>query len=399
MNLRQQLRWGGWWIMISSVLMNGMNIVVYLGYHNAAIQAVYGVGFTGLILACTIIHVAQARKAGLFGLIAYLVSVLSLAYSNVVTFLILAELSGIEEVHQALVGVWDPVMRVAVYAIFVGLALLGISVARAGMLPRWSGILLSLGVALQLPAQYAMEMVGSLFFLLTIGGSILCGIGLIWIGWALWSGNGWREEEPGLSNLDRTWGGPLVIFTALILTVNAFVNSIAELTLTDGIVNLLGFTVLIPGIVVLHTAQAERAGGIGLAGFVLTHLGATLYIIPAYFMMAQLAGQIDTNRALMASWVDIPIGRFGDYMILLGIFIFGISVIRAEVFPRWAGWLLVIGLAILIPSQFFATQAYLFTIFWVIGAVLQGIGLGWMGWILLNKGPAEQMVQLNEITT
>jgi hypothetical protein len=244
-----------------------------------------------------------------------------------------------------------------------------------------------------------MEIAGPLFFLFTIGGSLLCGAGLIWIGWALWSGQGWSEEESGLSNLDRTWGGPLVLFTALLLTVNAVVNSLGELTLTDGIINLLGFTLLIPVIVVLHTTQAERAGGIGLAGFLLTHLGATLYIIPAYFMMAQLAGQIETNRALMAAWVDIPIGRYGDYMILLGIFIFGISVIRADVFPRWTGWLVAIGLAILLPSQFFATQAYMFTIFWVIGGVLQGIGLGWMGWTLLNKRSTAPIVQLNEITS
>ena len=398
MNLRQQLRWGGCWIILSSVLMNGMNILVYLGYHNAAIQAGYGIGFTGLILSCTIIHVAQARKAGVFSLIAYLVSVLSLAYSNVVTFLILAELSGIEEVHQALLGIWDPIMRMAVYAIFIGLTALGISVAQAGVLPRWGGTLLALGVALQLPAQYAMEMAEPLFFLFTVGGSLLCGAGLIWIGWAIWSGRGWSDEEPGLSNLDRAWGGPLVIFTALLLTVNAFVNSSGDLTLADGIINLLAFTALIPCIVILHTAQADRAGGIGVAGFFLTHLSSTLYIIPAYFMMAQLAGQIETNRALMASWVDIPVGRYSSYMILLGILLFGISVIRAKVFPRWTGWLIAIGLAILLPSQF-APQAYLFTIFWVIGAVLQGIGLGWMGWTLLNTKSTEQVVKLSESTT
>lgn len=87
MTLQEQLRWGGLWIILTSLLMNGMNIVVYLGYHNAAIQAVYAIGFTGLILSCTIIHTAQARHAGLFGVLAYLISLFSLALSNVVTFL------------------------------------------------------------------------------------------------------------------------------------------------------------------------------------------------------------------------------------------------------------------------------------------------------------------------
>jgi hypothetical protein len=398
MNLRTQLRWGGMWIILTSLLMNGMNIVVYLGYHNAAIQAVYAIGFTGLILSCTIIHTAQARQAGLFGVPAYLISVLSLALSNVVTFLILAELSGIAEAHQASLGIWHPVMRTAVYGIFIGMTLLGISVAVTGVLPRWAGILLALGVSLQLPAQYAMEIAGPLFFLFTIGGSILCGAGLIWIGWALWSGNGWKQEELGLSNLDRLWGGPIVILTALLLTLDAYLNSLGELTLAGGVTNVLGFVFLIPGIAVLHTAQADRARGLGLAGFILTYLGAVLYILPAYFMMAQLSGQIANNRVLMASWVDIPIGRYGSYMILVGIFLFGVGVIRAGVFPRWTGWLIAVGLTILLPSQF-APQAYLFTIFWVIGATLQGIGLSWMGWTLFNKKSARPVVQLNERTT
>jgi hypothetical protein len=398
MNLRQQLRWGGWWIILSSVLMNGMNILMYLGYHNAAIQAVYGIGFTGLILACTIIHVAQARKAGVFGLIAYLVSVLSLAYSNVVTFLILAELSGIDEVHPALLGIWDPIMRIAVYALFIGITLLGISVAQTGVLPRWAGILLALGTVLQLSAQYAMQIVGPLFFLFTIGGSILCGIGLIWVGWALWSGKGWSDEESGLSNLDRAWGGSLVILMAVLMTVKAYVNTFGELTLLDGVFHLLGYTTLILSLVILYTAQAGRAGWIGLAGFVFLHLGAILTLIPAYLIVAQLAGQIENNRALMATWIDIPVGRAGLYLVLLGLLFFGISVIRADVFPRWSGWLVLIGLALLLPSQF-QSQAYLFLIFWVIGATFQGIGLGWMGWTLLRGKSAEQIVQLEQSPT
>ena len=390
MNLREQLRWGGMWIIVSSILMNGMNLVVYSGYHNATIQAIYGVGFTGLILSATVIHVAQGRRAGAFGSIGYLLSVYSLVFSNAVTFLILATLAGIEGAQQALNAIWDPVMRLAVYGIFVGWAMLGISMAVTGVFPRWAGILTALGVALQLPAQYAMDIAGPLFFLFTIGGSILVGAGLIWTGWALWSGKGMMETDPGLSNLDRIWGGPIVIVAALLLTLNAFLNSFGDLTLTltDGVVNVLAFALLIPGMVILHTAQADRSGRLGFIGFMLTHLGATFYLIPAYFMMAQLAGQIENNRVLMASWVDIPVGRYGSYMVLLGIFLFGVSVIRADVYPRWTGWLLAIGLAILLPQQF-APLPYLFARLWVIGAILQGIALTWMGWTVLNRKPKE----------
>jgi len=69
---------------------------------------------------------------------------------------------------------------------------------------------------------------------------------------------------------------------------------------------------------------------------------------------------------------------------MLGSLLFGIGTIRAGVFPRAAGWLMVIGLALLLPSQL-QTQDYLFSIFWIIGATLQGIGVGWMGWTLLRN--------------
>jgi hypothetical protein len=73
-------------------------------------------------------------------------------------------------------------------------------------------------------------------------------------------------------------------------------------------------------------------------------------------------------------------------MLLLGILLFGVSALRAEVFPKGSAWLVVSGLALLLPSQF-QSQDYLFTIFWIIGATLLGIGLGWMGWNLYKKNP------------
>lgn len=386
MTLRKQLRWGGLFIIVAAVLMNGTTIMVYLGKHNAVIQAVYGIGFTGLILSSAIIHIAQARRSGVFGLLAYLISVLSLAFANVVTFLILAELAGIEGAHETLVAVSNPVMNLVIYGIIVGQILMGISIAQAGVLPRGAGIIAALGVALQFPTMYALDTVGPLYFIFTIGGSILFATGLIWIGWTLWSNHFSLDEEPRLSNLDRGWGAPFIILTAILSIVNAYVNSFDELTLSDGIINLISLAALMLSIVILHTAHADRAGRLGLAGFFFTHLGATLSIIPAYLIMAQLAGQIESNRALMASWVDIPIGRYGDYMVIFGILLFGIAVIRAEVFPRWSGWLIVIGSAISLPTNFQA-QAYLFIIFWAVGATLQGIGLGWMGWSLFKKNP------------
>lgn len=384
MSLRRQLQWGGLWIIAASALLGGANLVIHLGYQNLILQTVYGIGFTMMILACTIIHMTQARRSGIFGLVAYLITVLSLLLTNVDTFLILADFAGIERAMQIAVAIWDPILHMAVYGIYVGLFLLGVSVAQTGILPRWGGTLTALGISLQVPSQFAVDIVRPMYFIFSIGGSILFIAGLTGIGWALWSGRASVEEEPTLSSLDRFWGAPFLMFSALLMAINAYINSIPDLTLADGVVHMISTMTWILLIVILHNAQADRAGGTGLAGFFLIHLGATLNFITAYFIMAQLAGQIEDNRALMASWVDIPIGRYGMYMLLIGILLFGVSVIRAGVFPRGAGWLVVIGIALSLPSQF-TPQDYLFSIFSVIGAAIQGAGFGWMGWTLLRR--------------
>jgi hypothetical protein len=386
MTFRKQIQWGGLLIIVVSLLVSITNALFYLGIHSLGLHIVYGIGFTGLILTCAIIHIVQARRAGMFELVTYLLSVLCLAYVNVATFLDLVEMAGIEGTEQAVAAVRSPVLFVAIYGLYFCLILFFLATAQAGVLSSWGSILTAFGIALQLPAQFASNLVGPMFYIFSAGGSIIFGVGLIWIGWSLWSGKAVPDDELHLSTLDRTWGAPFVILTALVLAVNAYVNTFGELTLSNGIINLISMTALLLSIVILFTAQADRAGGMGLIGFLFTHLGAALSIIPAYLIMAQLAGQIESNRALMASWQDFPFGRVGGYMLILGLMSFGISVIRAEVFPRWTGWLVVIGIALLLPSLF-QSQAYLFLIFWAIGATLEGIGFGWMGWTLFKKNP------------
>ena len=389
MSLCQQLRWGGLWIIVAALVWSGTNIIIYTGKTNAAIQAVHGVGYTGLILAITFIHITQAWRAGIFELFTYLLCVLCLVYLNVSTFVGLGELTGLEGAKEALDALLDSMIP-ALYAIFFGLILLGLATAQTGVFPRWGGILIALGTALLLPAQFVKDLASPMFYIFTIGGSAVVGAGMIWLGWALWSGKGLLDEQPRLSNLDRMWGAPFVVLTAFLLTANAYINTFAGMTLMGAIVNVAAYTALILAIVILYTAQADRAGGLGLAGFFFTHLGATLFFIPAYLIMVQLAGLLNSNRALMIVWNDVPVGKIGNYMIPLGLFLFGISVIRAEVFPRWTGWLIVIGVALLMPTQF-QSQAYLFQIFWVIGATLVGIGMGWMGWkLMMNKSLVEQ---------
>jgi hypothetical protein len=69
-------------------------------------------------------------------------------------------------------------------------------------------------------------------------------------------------------------------------------------------------------------------------------------------------------------------------MVIVGMFLFGVEAIQSRVFPRWSGWLVLIGIALALPFLF-TIQAYYLGIFWVLGATIQGIGIAWMGWTML----------------
>lgn len=392
MTFRKQLQWGGFLIILVALLVSITNALFYAGIHNVALHVMYAIGFTGLILTCTILHITQARRAGIFELITYLLSVLSLTYVNVATYMDLVSMAKIPGTEQAIASVRGPVLLVAIYGLYFCLILFFLASAQVGVVPRSAGILTALGIALQLPAQFAVNMAVPMFYTFSLGGSILFGAGLTWIGWSLWSDGQQLMEEPHLSTLDRSWGAPVVMLAALFLILNAYANTFAALSLPNGIINLISLTTLLLSCVVLFIVQAGRAGTTGWLGFVFTHLGAALSVIPAYLIVAQLAGRIESNRALTATWVDLPFGRAGNYMLILGMLLFGISVIRAGVFPGWTGWLVVIGIALFLPFQF-QSQAYLYIIFWAIGATLEGIGLGWMGWMLFRNHDTRQLEQ------
>jgi hypothetical protein len=83
-------------------------------------------------------------------------------------------------------GLWELVAASVVFSI--GYVLLGVAIARAGMLPRGAGILLSFGgplVAFSPPiGDQAVIIIGHTLF----------GVGLAWSGYALWTGTE-RERD------------------------------------------------------------------------------------------------------------------------------------------------------------------------------------------------------------
>ncbi len=143
------------------------------------------------------------------------------------------------------------------------------------------------------------------------------------------------------------------------------------------------------GLVGLQIRQMERAGILGVIGFVMALLGsaATIatnvvfaYVLP---LVAKRESGARSPNDLLARDGPIPwISLFlVAYLLLfaIGYILVGIAVIRAGVLPGGAGWLLIVGM---IVSNIGAPAAKLF---WLrkIGGVLFGIGLAWLGLALI----------------
>ena len=140
----------------------------------------------------------------------------------------------------------------------------------------------------------------------------------------------------------------------------------------------------LPGIVV---RQAARAGWLGFIGFLLTFLGGWL-----------LASSVAVGNLTISPWLAVYAPQVGTQafsspavvvynnvelvLLVLGEVLLGIATIRAKVFPRWAGWLLVVGgvLASVSSVGFIASA---------VSSILLVVGLGWMGYKLwIGQGAA-----------
>jgi len=82
---------------------------------------------------------------------------------------------------------------VVVLGFILGYILFGVATMRAGVLPRWSGLLLIIGSAMFMISE-AVPLNASLSHLIVTIGDVIFGAGFVWMGFALWS----EKREPAL---------------------------------------------------------------------------------------------------------------------------------------------------------------------------------------------------------
>jgi hypothetical protein len=157
------------------------------------------------------------------------------------------------------------------------------------------------------------------------------------------------------------------------------------------------------GITGLYARQVERAGWLGLAGFLLLTLSwwlqtafvfAEAYILPPLATTAPkfVDGTLGTLAAGRASEVNLGalpalynLGVGIPYM--LGGLLFGIATLRAGILPRWPAGLLAVA-AVLTPAAALLPHAIQ-----RLAAIPVGIALAWLGYALWSERRASDPVR------
>jgi hypothetical protein len=163
----------------------------------------------------------------------------------------------------------------------------------------------------------------------------------------------------------------------------------------------LGFFGLL-GLAGLYARQAEKAGWLGLAGFILFSAWMTLvcgfsfveaFILPRLATVSPafvkgLLGMFDGVPSEINLGVLPTLWNISGPMYILGPLLFGIATFRARVFPRWAGALLVLG-AVLIPVGALVPPEWQPKIM-----VPVGLAFAWLGYALFSerRAPASELV-------
>lgn len=152
------------------------------------------------------------------------------------------------------------------------------------------------------------------------------------------------------------------------------------------------------GLVGLYARQVEKAGWLGLIGFLVFSAWMALVGMLSFIEAALLPKMASEFPPFVASFLGMFSGvpsqvdlgvlptlwNISTPMLLLGSLLFAIATFRAAILPRWAAGLLALGtvfvpVGALVPTEIAAK----------IIMVPMGLGLAWMGYALLTERRAK----------
>ena len=151
---------------------------------------VYWVSIILMHLSLVGLYARQMKETGWLGLVGFILAFIGTALVGSILLYVSTTLPLIADEAQEIFdqAAAPPTFMLLLFVLGfgVGWTLIGVATMRAGVLPRWSGLLLIIGVMLFAISE-AVPFEDTLAHLLVTVGDITFGLGLIWIGYALWS--------------------------------------------------------------------------------------------------------------------------------------------------------------------------------------------------------------------
>lgn len=158
----------------------------------------------------------------------------------------------------------------------------------------------------------------------------------------------------------------IALFVGAALSVVAYILSafsngtdlqslISPAMMIQSVLAILGSMLVLLGLPGMYTRQAKQAGILGLLGFVLVWYvtlfqGIMISFTNVTFIPLLAAHQVAPQLMMTPPPTWIPFNIISMVSQVLGILLLAIATLRAKVFPRWIGWLLVATLVVGIVS-------------------------------------------------
>jgi len=167
----------------------------------------------------------------------------------------------------------------------------------------------------------------------------------------------------------------------------------------DDLAKLFGSLIFLIGLPGLYAFQSDRAGRLGLAGFLLLFFGIAVLEVSTEvtfaFVGPMLAAHQET-QFLLQGGLESHLGKgFLAYFMpsllatLLGFIAFGIATFRARVYPRWAAVLIAIGeVATIVMGPLKSVPSGPIRLDRM-GILATALGFVWCGWRLLRQATAD----------
>jgi len=172
-------------------------------------------------------------------------------------------------------------------------------------------------------------------------------------------------------------GGIAVLVPAILYGINSLIHFLSgqEPTSLVFLIAIVADAFFVLGLGALFARQSQRGGILGLVGYVILVWARMYFAASDAVSLGVLAGVI-SNEEIAQVPVYALSSSIMPWVWAAGLIVFGISIYRAQVFPKYAGALLVfVGLLQPLTGPLAFTR--------LIYAACYFIVLAWLGWILL----------------